>query len=116
MTAPQGGRFGMHCMHHSAYTRPIHLVKETVKTVQELTDIANEYLNEEFQVYAGLLGTSGLGEIAQDVHRMQVDVDKTLVKITHHVKYVDASDGQSAHDVARDAERVLAGNWSFRFC
>ena len=50
----------MHCMHISAYTRPIHLVKETVKTVQELTDIANEYLNEEFQVYAGLLGTSVL--------------------------------------------------------
>lgn len=90
----------MQCMHHSAYTRPIHLVKETVETVQELTDIANEYLKEEFQVYAGLLGTSGLVEIAQDVHRMQVDVDKTLVKFAHHVKYLDASNEHTAHDVA----------------
>jgi len=33
--------------------------------------------------------------------------DSTLVKDYHLAIYVDGSDGQSAHDLARDAERVL---------
>ena len=52
------------------------------------------------------MGTSGLEEINQDTCRMIAE-DSTLVKDSHLAIYVDGNDGQSAHDVARDAERVL---------
>jgi len=81
-------------------------MEETVENVEELNDDANSNLKKGKPVYVGLMGTSGLGEIDQDVVRLQEE-DSTLVKDYHLAFYVDGSDGQSAHDVARDAERVL---------
>ena len=81
-------------------------MEETVESVEKLKVAAIYNLNKGKDIYVGLMGTSGLGEIDQDTRRM-IKEDSTLEKDSHLAIYVDGNDGQSAHDVARDAERVL---------
>ena len=84
-------------------------MEETVESVEKLKVAAIYNLNKGKDIYVGLMGTSGLGEIDQDTRRM-IKEDSTLEKDSHLAIYVDGNDGQSAHDVARDAERVLIRN------
>ena len=108
-TAPQGGAFGPFCKTHSTYIpdpKPIILVEETAESVEKLKAAAIYNLDKGKYVYAGLMGTSGLEEIDRDTLHI-IKADSTLEKDSHLAIYVDGHDGQSAHDVARDAERVL---------
>ena len=110
-TSPKGGVHGRFCFKHSAYIpepKPIKLVEELAENVKELTSVAISNIKKGKPVYAGLMGTSGEKEIRQDTLCM-IDQDWTLEKESHLAIYVDGNDenGQSAHDVARDAERVL---------
>ena len=113
MTAPEGGAHGKFCFRHSTYIKPINLVEETVENVKELKVAAIRNLKKGKPVYVGLMGTSGLNEINQDTCRM-IKADSTLEKDSHLAIYVDGNDGQSAHDVARDAERVLIDSISIK--
>ncbi len=81
-------------------------MKETAESVEELTSRAISKIDEGKHVYAGLMGTSGLGEIDRDTNEI-MKADSTLEKESHLAIYVDGNDKLSAHDVARDAERVL---------
>jgi hypothetical protein len=105
-TAPEGGAHGKFCFRHSTYIKPIILMEEPAESVKKLKDAAIRNLDKGKPVYVGLMGTSGLNEINQDTCRM-IKADSTLEKDSHLAIYVDGNDGQSAHDVARDAERVL---------
>ena len=105
-TSPKGGKHGSFCQSHSTYTEPITLVKETAESVEELTSRAISKIDEGKHVYAGLMGTSGLGEIDRDTNEI-MEANSTLEKESHLAIYVDGNDKLSAHDVARDAERVL---------
>ena len=108
-TAQEGGAFGRFCFKHSAHIpepKPIKLVEELAENVEELTSAAISNIEKGKPVYAGLMGTSGEDEIRQDTLRM-INQDSTLEKESHLAIYVDGNDKQSAHDVARDAERVL---------
>ena len=81
-------------------------MKETAESVEELTSAAISNIDKGKHVYAGLMGTSGLGEIDRDTNEI-MKADSTLEKESHLAIYVDGNDKLSAHDVARDAERVL---------
>ena len=108
-TAQEGGAFGRFCFKHSAHIpepKPIKLVEELAENVKELTSVAISNIKKGKPVYAGLMGTSGEDEIRQDTLRM-INQDSTLEKESHLAIYVDGNDKLSAHDVARDAERVL---------
>ena len=105
-TSPQGGKHGSFCLRHTNYITPITLVKETAESVEELTSRAISKIDKGKQVYAGLMGTTGLGEIDRDTNEI-IEADSTLEKESHLAIYVDGNDKLSAHDVARDAERVL---------
>ena len=108
-TAQEGGAFGRFCFKHSAHIpelKPIKLVEELAENVKELTYVAISNIKKGKPVYAGLTGTSGEEEINQDTLRM-INQDSTLEKESHLAIYVDGNDKLSAHDVARDAERVL---------
>ena len=105
-TAPRGGKHGPFCIKHTNYITPITLVKETAESVEELTSRAISKIDKGKQVYAGLMGTTGLGEIDRDTNEI-IEADSTLEKESHLAIYVDGNDKLSAHDVARDAERVL---------
>ena len=60
-TSPQGGKHGSFCLSHTNYITPITLVKETAESVEELTSVAISKIDKGKQVYAGLMGTTGLG-------------------------------------------------------
>ena len=105
-TAPRGGKHGPFCIKHTNYITPITLVKETAESVEELTSVAISKIDKGKQVYAGLMGTTGLGEIDRDTNEI-MEANSTLEKESHLAIYVDGNDKLSAHDVARDAERVL---------
>jgi hypothetical protein len=113
LTAPRGGEHGKFCFKHSAYIKPLILVEELAKNVEELTFAAISNIEKGKPVYAGLTGTSGEEEINQDTLRM-INQDSTLEKESHLAIYVDGNNGQSAHDVARDAERVLIDSISIK--
>ena len=106
-TSPRGGKHGSFCLSHTNYITPITLVKETAESVEELTSRAISKIDEGKHVYAGLMGTSGLGEIDRDTNEIILEANSTLEKESHLAIYVDGNDKLSAHDVARDAERVL---------
>jgi hypothetical protein len=88
-------------------------MEEPAESVKKLKDAAIRNLDKGKPVYVGLMGTSGLNEINQDTCRM-IKADSTLEKDSHLAIYVDGNDGQSAHDVARDAERVLIDSISIK--
>ena len=81
-------------------------MEETVESVEKLKVAAIYNLNKGKDIYVGLMGTSGLGEIDRDTNEI-MKADSTLEKESHLAIYVDGNDKLSAHDVARDAERVL---------
>jgi len=81
-------------------------MEETAKSVEELNVAAIYNLDKGKRVYCGLMGTSGLEEIDRDTIEI-IKADSTLEKESHLAIYVDGNDKQSAHDVARDAEREL---------
>jgi hypothetical protein len=91
---------------HSNYIEPIILVEETAESVEKLEDVANSNLEKGKVLYVGLFGTSGEGEIDRDTDEI-IKENSTLEKDFHLAIYVDGTDEESAHDVARDAERVL---------
>ena len=105
-TSPEGGAYGPFCTKHTNYIKPITLMEETAKSVEELNVAAIYNLDKGKHVYCGLMGTSGLGEIDRDTIAI-IKADSTLEKESHLAIYVDGNDKQSAHDVARDAEREL---------
>ena len=78
----------------------IELLDDTVESVEILAAIGRA-------VYAGMLRTTGQAKIDQDVRRLK-DAGLVTEKVAQYVTYVEC-DGyhMSAHDTARDAERLL---------
>ena len=65
------------------------------------------HLGDHSLTYAGLLGTSGQSEIDQGVRRLKA-AGLITEKVAQYVTYVDCDKfHDSAHDTARDAERLL---------
>jgi len=86
----------------------IELLDDTVESVEVLAAIARDSVKEDHSLtYAGLLGTSGQAEIDQDVQRLK-DAGLITEKVAQYVTYVECDGSHtSAHDTARDAERLL---------
>ena len=86
----------------------IELLDDTVESVEVLAAIGRDLFKEDHApTCAGLLGTSGQAEIDQDVRRLK-DAGLITEKVAQYVTYVECDlYHMSAHDTARDAERLL---------
>ena len=105
---PQGGIHGHRCFAHSLHQPTIELIDDTVESVEFLAQIGIDSIREDqYEVYGGMLGTSGQSEIDQDERRL---IKNGLItkKVAQYVAYVDCDGSHdSAHATARDAERLL---------
>ena len=102
-TTPQFGVHGHRCCTHSLHVPTIELLDDTL-----LAAIGRDSIKEDHSpTYAGLLGTSGQSEIDQDVRRLK-DAGLITEKVAQYVTHVECDGSHmSAHDTARDAERLL---------
>ena len=86
----------------------IELLDDTVESVEILAAIGRESIKgDHAPTHPGLLGTPGQSEIDQDVQRLKA-AGLITEKVAQCVTYVECDGSHtSAHDTARDAERLL---------
>ena len=92
----------------SLHQPAVELIDDIVESVEFVAQIGIDSIRQDqFKVYAGLLGISGQSEIDQDERRL---IKNGLItqKVAQYVAYVDCDRFHvSAHATARDAEKFL---------